>query len=112
MSQTAHTLSWNPTLNTDQLRLERRRWNRRPVEACMTAVYRTADRRGVTPLTIVDMSLDGLGAISATELEPGTRISVCASAAPVPARSGTVVRCIADHGKFEIGVRLDAKLCA
>lgn len=103
-----------PGWNIESVRRERRALPRQAVEAAVTAVYQSGDephddplpRAGVTPLELVDTSPKGLGVLSPVALPRGTRVSIVAAQAPVPARACEVVRCEAEGpGVWSLGLR-------
>ncbi len=116
MAQTARAQRETRSLHLadDAWRLERRVWTRKPAQGHFTMTFRDEDRRGVSPLMVVDTSLDGLGGLSPVRLEPGTRVGLSTGQVPVAVRSGTVVRCEESpgDGAWRVGVRLDSRLCA
>lgn len=95
-------------LNFDQLRMERRRCPRRMCEELVQAVFHgERDRVGVTRLLLRDVSHSGLGCISETPLEPGSRVTIAVHGVPMPQKSGTVVRCLVTSEGFLLGVSWD-----
>lgn len=102
-------------VNAEQLRMERRRFPRRIIEAKVTAVFTSEDgRMGVMPLELTDTSITGMGARCTMEIAAGTKIMICPTNVPVPSRSCTVVHCHAGEGGegFELGLRFENKRAA
>lgn len=106
--QIEHTASTD-ALNGDQLRMERRRSPRRPIEELTTAVFRDGrERFGLTRVLVLDSSHTGLGIKADQAFEPGTRLTLTANNMPMPHRSGTVVRCIpCTGGGYSVGIAFD-----
>jgi hypothetical protein len=104
----------HPTINADQLHMERRRSPRRPIEETATAVFRDGrDRFGLTRVLVLDSSHTGLGLRSLQQLDLGTRVTLTANNMPMPHRSGTVVRCTpCEGGAFSVGIIYDRQKAA
>jgi hypothetical protein len=99
-----------PKLNTDQLKLDRRRCPRRAAEELVTAVFSQGDDRlGVTRLLLLDVSHTGIGAACEKPLDPGTRVTLTSHGIPMPHKSGTVVRCLVTTEGYLLGIQLDKR---
>lgn len=96
-------------LNADQLKMERRRSPRRPIEEIATAVFRDGrERFGLTRVLVLDSSHTGLGMKTDQGFELGTRVSLTANNMPMPHKSGTVVRCFrCEDGGYSVGILFD-----
>lgn len=112
----AHANRAASTLNTDQLRMERRRFPRHLIEANVTAVFSDDQGRvGVTPLELRDASATGMGGISPTALREGMKIMICPTGVAVASRCATVVHCKAcpdNQPGFEVGLRFEIRRAA
>ena len=107
--QIEHTPPALTPLNDEQLRMERRRSPRRPIEELVTAVFRDGrERFGLTRVLVLDSSHTGLGLKADQAFELGTRFTLTANNMPMPHRSGTVVRCNpCASGGYSVGVIFD-----
>jgi hypothetical protein len=95
------------------LRFERRLHDRWPSRGIATA-YRIAGQhfgqRHV--LKLVDESYEGLGAVTAQPLEPGTVVSVGFATLGYPAKSGVVLRCAPSGDGYRVAIRFETRLAA
>lgn len=97
----------NP-IKFDQVSAERRRCPRRLVEEVVTAVFSNGpERLGLARMVLIDSSHTGMGLLTSTQLDEGTRVTLTSNNIPMPHKSGVVVRCIRLDDGFSIGIALD-----
>jgi hypothetical protein len=94
-------------------RLERRAIDRWPVHGSATAICLGGDRFGqLHQLRLSDCSLDGLGAVSETVLEPGTMVSVGFQTPGMLPRQAVVLRCQPCGDGYRVGMQFSLRKAA
>ena len=102
-----------PSAEPVSLRFERRQCDRWPVGGAATAYELAGAGFGTThPLTLVDYSLGGLGAVSATPVPPGTAVSVGFQAPGYTTCRGTVVRCLPCGQGYRVAIAFETRMAA
>lgn len=95
------------------LRFERRQVDRWPMRSSATAFRLGGNDFGRThELKVVDYSYTGLGAISSSVIEPGTRVSVGFANPGCLAKRGTVLRCTPCGEGYRVAIEFEARMAA
>lgn len=95
------------------LRFERRGIDRWPMQGAATAFRLSGEHFGIMhELRMLDYSHDGLGAVSASVIEPGTAVSIGFQTPGYIAKRGTVLRCSPCGQGYRVAVQFEARMAA
>ena len=95
------------------LRFERRQTDRWPMRTAATAFRIGGHDFGQShDLKVLDYSYSGMGAISSSVIEPGTKVSLGFAAPGCLAKRGTVLRCTPCGEGYRVAIEFEARLAA